>query len=188
MRPSKPPRVCRGHEATALTRKDAFVSFIMPCRCRSRYHKTDTEEAAEEDVGATEQPSNPHFDPRASRPPSAAATAAAAARMFSASRSFSRSNHERRGSPSAVPPLLLCLLFLVPLTLCGSVSDCQGVRYAYRERGIDLRDVPRQPRQGKGTQKVLLLLFWVSLSVRKGLEKQSAIKAAERLFSPKGVE
>ncbi len=165
----------------------------MPCRCRSRYHKTDTEEeAAEEDGGAAaEQPSDPHFDPRASRPPSAAAAAAAAAaaRMFSASRSFSRSNHERRGSPSAVPPLLLCLLFLLPpLTLCGSVSDCQGVRYAYRERGIDLRDVPRQPRQGKGTQKVLLLLFWVSLSVRKGLEKQSAIKAAERLFPPKGVE
>ena len=162
----------------------------MPCRCRSRYHKTDTEEAAAEEDGgaAAEQPSDPHFDPRASRPPSAAAAAAVAARMFSASRSFSRSNHERRGSPSAVPPLLLCLLFLVPLTLCGSVSDCQGVRYAYRERGIDLRDVPRQPRQGKGTQKVLLLLFGVSLSVRNGLEKQSAIKAAERLFPPKGVE
>lgn len=31
----------------------------------------------------------------------------------------------------------------------GSVNDCHGVRYAYRERGLDLKDVPRQPRQGK---------------------------------------
>ena len=31
----------------------------------------------------------------------------------------------------------------------ASVDDCHGVRYAYRERGLDLVNVPRQPRQGK---------------------------------------
>ena len=40
-------------------------------------------------------------------------------------------------------------LVLVGLAGAGSVNDCHGVRYAYRERGLDLRDVPRQPRQGQ---------------------------------------
>ena len=35
----------------------------------------------------------------------------------------------------------------------SSVNDCHGVRYAYRERGLDLKDVPRQPRQGKKKKK-----------------------------------
>ena len=44
------------------------------------------------------------------------------------------------------------ILILVALSTSvegGSVNDCHGVRYAYRERGLDLKDVPRQPRQGK---------------------------------------
>ena len=39
----------------------------------------------------------------------------------------------------------------------GSVNDCHGVRYAYRERGLDLKDVPRQPRQGKVLAQVWLI-------------------------------
>ena len=31
----------------------------------------------------------------------------------------------------------------------SSVNDCRGVRYAYSAKGLDLKDVPRQPRQGK---------------------------------------
>ena len=31
----------------------------------------------------------------------------------------------------------------------SSVNDCRGVRYAYQQKGLDQKDVPRQPRQGK---------------------------------------
>ena len=54
---------------------------------------------------------------------------------------------------------MLCLLYLlsgnymltsmIPLTAASSVNDCRGVRYAYLAKGLDLKDVPRQPRQGK---------------------------------------
>ena len=47
----------------------------------------------------------------------------------------------------------LVLLLLLPVCLCTSVDDCHGVRYAYRERGLHLRDVPRQPRQGRTYQE-----------------------------------
>ena len=41
----------------------------------------------------------------------------------------------------------------------GSVNDCHGVRYAYRERGLDLKDVPRQPRQGKISGSTLNIIY-----------------------------
>ena len=53
---------------------------------------------------------------------------------------------------NALSSLFAALLVLVLVSSSangGSVNDCHGVRYAYRERGLDLKDVPRQPRQGK---------------------------------------
>ena len=41
----------------------------------------------------------------------------------------------------------------------GSVNDCHGVRYAYRERGLDLKDVPRQPRLGKISGSTLNIIY-----------------------------
>lgn len=52
----------------------------------------------------------------------------------------------RRWRPDVVVALLLSLFVFVE---SASVDDCHGVRYAYRERGLDLVNVPRQPRQGK---------------------------------------
>ena len=45
--------------------------------------------------------------------------------------------------------VILVLVLVSSSANGGSVNDCHGVRYAYRERGLDLKDVPRQPRQGK---------------------------------------
>ena len=39
---------------------------------------------------------------------------------------------------------------LLQYASASSVNDCRGVRYAYLAKGLDLKDVPRQPRQGKG--------------------------------------
>ena len=41
------------------------------------------------------------------------------------------------------------LTSLIPLSTASSVNDCRGVRYAYLAKGLDVRDIPRQPRQGK---------------------------------------
>ena len=62
-----------------------------------------------------------------------------------------------RGFPDAVTLILLYLLcgnYMLSSTLlqyasASSVNDCRGVRYAYLAKGLDLKDVPRQPRQGK---------------------------------------
>ena len=59
-----------------------------------------------------------------------------------------RSNHNRW---RMLPMLFLVLSMLALSASGGSVNDCHSVRYAYRERGLDLesQEVPRQPRQGK---------------------------------------
>ena len=61
---------------------------------------------------------------------------------------------------NALSSLFAALLVLVLVSSSangGSVNDCHGVRYAYRERGLDLKDVPRQPRQGKVLAQVWLI-------------------------------
>ena len=50
---------------------------------------------------------------------------------------------------SMVALIAAVVLFMFASANGSSVNDCHGVRYAYRERGLDLKDVPRQPRQGK---------------------------------------
>jgi hypothetical protein len=35
----------------------------------------------------------------------------------------------------------------------SSINDCRGVRFAYSARGLDIKDVPRQPRQGRTDSK-----------------------------------
>jgi hypothetical protein len=35
----------------------------------------------------------------------------------------------------------------------SSINDCRGVRFAYSARGLDIKDVPRQPRQGRTNSK-----------------------------------
>ena len=63
-----------------------------------------------------------------------------------------------RGFPDVVTLILLYLMcgnYMLSSTLlqyasASSVNDCRGVRYAYLAKGLDLKDVPRQPRQGKG--------------------------------------
>jgi hypothetical protein len=35
----------------------------------------------------------------------------------------------------------------------SSINDCRGVRFAYSARGLDIKDVPRQPRQGRTDPK-----------------------------------
>ena len=62
-----------------------------------------------------------------------------------------------RGFPDVVTLILLYLMcgnYMLSSTLlqyasASSVNDCRGVRYAYLAKGLDLKDVPRQPRQGK---------------------------------------
>ena len=61
-------------------------------------------------------------------------------------------------SSLSLPILMLCWIYLlsgnymltswIPLSAASSVNDCRGVRYAYLAKGLDLKDVPRQPRQG----------------------------------------
>jgi hypothetical protein len=68
-------------------------------------------------------------------------------------------NKPTRKNNVVLPIVMLCLLHLlsgnymltsfIPLTAASSVNDCMGVRYAYLAKGLDLKDVPRQPRQGK---------------------------------------
>lgn len=63
-----------------------------------------------------------------------------------------------------MPPRLMVAAFVVAASFtlsvsANSINDCHSVRYAYRERGLDLRDVPRQPRQGEH----LLFLSFVGL-------------------------
>ena len=41
------------------------------------------------------------------------------------------------------------IVFLSQAVTSSSVNDCRGVRYAYSAKGLDLKDVPRQPRQGR---------------------------------------
>ena len=50
---------------------------------------------------------------------------------------------------SLLAAAVLVLVVVSSSAVGGSVNDCHGVRYAYRERGLDLKDVPRQPRQGE---------------------------------------
>ena len=53
----------------------------------------------------------------------------------------------------------------------GSVNDCHGVRYAYRERGLDLKDVPRQPRQGKISGSTLNIIYvYIGDTIKQGLD------------------
>ena len=54
-----------------------------------------------------------------------------------------------RAMSSLFAAVVLVLVLVSSSANGGSVNDCHGVRYAYRERGLDLKDVPRQPRQGK---------------------------------------
>ena len=62
--------------------------------------------------------------------------------------------------------LMLLLLLLLPrASMAGSVNDCQGVRYAYRDRGLEFRDVPRQPRQGKTHTHTLLVSYLRLLTI-----------------------
>ena len=62
--------------------------------------------------------------------------------------------------PTLLPlPVFMCWIYLlssnymltslIPLSTASSVNDCRGVRYAYLAKGLDVRDIPRQPRQGK---------------------------------------
>jgi len=53
---------------------------------------------------------------------------------------------------SKVALIAAVVLFMFASANGSSVNDCHGVRYAYRERGLDLKDVPRQPRQGSHLQ------------------------------------
>jgi len=43
---------------------------------------------------------------------------------------------------------LFLVVFALAIGRCSSVNDCHSVRYAYLAKGLDLKDVPRQPRQG----------------------------------------
>ncbi len=61
-----------------------------------------------------------------------------------------RSDHNRAVAV-AIAAIVAVVILLPSPSFAGSVNDCHGVRYAYRERGLDLKDVPRQPRQGKRT-------------------------------------
>lgn len=57
-----------------------------------------------------------------------------------------------RAMSSLFAAVVLVLVLVSSSANGGSVNDCHGVRYAYRERGLDLKDVPRQPRQGSQLQ------------------------------------
>jgi hypothetical protein len=46
--------------------------------------------------------------------------------------------------------LLLTLGLLLPAVGAGDIS-CQGIRYIYFNRGLDTRDIPRSPQQGRLT-------------------------------------
>ena len=46
-----------------------------------------------------------------------------------------------------VVPILLTVL-LPNLAMAGDIS-CQGMRYTYINKGLDLKDIPRSPKQGK---------------------------------------
>ena len=69
------------------------------------------------------------------------------------------SERKRKSNVMVLPVVMLCLSYLmsgnymltslIPLTVASSVNDCRGVQYAYLAKGLDLKDVPRQPRQGK---------------------------------------
>ena len=56
--------------------------------------------------------------------------------------------------------ILLSVVFFLALlassnVLAGSVNDCQDARAAYQKRGLNVNEVPRQPRQGKK-----ILRYW----------------------------
>ena len=59
-----------------------------------------------------------------------------------------------RGTTSFLVTTFLALFF--NLAGSSSVNDCHSVKYAYLAKGLDLKDVPRQPRQGKGLSSPLI--------------------------------
>jgi len=67
--------------------------------------------------------------------------------------STSTTTHRSHLSSNVVFLLLLTFLSTAILSVSSSsVNDCRGVRYAYSAKGLDLKDVPRQPRQGKNVK------------------------------------
>ena len=72
--------------------------------------------------------------------------------IMSASRLVQWHRHRRWQRPLGTLFQVLFLLIAVMLgvtTQASTVNDCHSVRYAYLAKGLDLKDVPRQPRQGK---------------------------------------
>lgn len=70
---------------------------------------------------------------------------------MSASRLVQWHRHRRWQRPLGTLFQVLFLLIAVMLgvtTQASTVNDCHSVRYAYLAKGLDLKDVPRQPRQG----------------------------------------
>ena len=62
-------------------------------------------------------------------------------------------SHRSHLSSNVVFLLLLTFLSTAILSVSSSsINDCRGVRYAYSAKGLDLKDVPRQPRQGKNAK------------------------------------
>ena len=49
----------------------------------------------------------------------------------------------------------------------SSINDCRNVRFAYSSRGLDLKDVPRQPRQGI-VKKYFTFGFELALATKQG--------------------
>ena len=72
--------------------------------------------------------------------------------LLSFIKSQKSSNRNAMRSRSHFVGIVAVSVFVVLLTQAvtsSSVNDCRGVRYAYSAKGLDLKDVPRQPRQGK---------------------------------------
>ena len=71
---------------------------------------------------------------------------------FSFNKSQKSSNRNAMRSRShfvGIVAVSVLVVFLSQAVTSSSVNDCRGVRYAYSAKGLDLKDVPRQPRQGK---------------------------------------
>jgi hypothetical protein len=60
-----------------------------------------------------------------------------------------RSVTKRRVGIVAAVVVLATLLSSASTVASTSINDCRSVRQAYSARGLDIKDVPRQPRQGK---------------------------------------